>query len=376
MRFIHTSDWQLGKPFGRVPEEARTVLREARLDAIDRLAAAARANGAPLVLVAGDVFDSPEPGDRVYRQALNRMKAQADVRFLLLPGNHDPLRADGLWSRLAADTPANVSALVEAQPLDLGTGSDEAAVLLPAPLSHKRSVADPTQWFDAAETPSGALRIGLAHGSVQTFGGDADPNLVAVDRARRAGLAYLALGDWHGRIKIDERTYYSGTPEPDDFGREVTGVALLVDVSGSAPPQVTELPIGRHHWLEEGWTLSGADDIEARISGLAPGAARQDLVCRLRLSGLVTLAERVAVRRRLEDELAHEVRWLDLIADDLVTRPTDTDLSEIDAQGELHAAAMRLRAMMGEGGAEGRLAAQALERLYVEQMRAQRAGEA
>lgn len=142
------------------------------------------------------------------------MKAQADVRFLLLPGNHDPLRADGLWSRLAADTPANVSALTEARPLELGTGDGGQAVLLPAPLAHKRSVADPTRWFDQAETPPGALRIGLAHGSVQTFGGDADPNLVAVDRARRAGLAYLALGDWHGRTRIDERTYYSGTPNP------------------------------------------------------------------------------------------------------------------------------------------------------------------
>lgn len=376
MRFIHTSDWQLGKPFGRVPEEARVALKEARLDAIDRIAAAARVNGTPLVLVAGDVFDSPEPGDRVYRQALARMKAQADVRFLLLPGNHDPLRTDGLWSRLAADTPANVTALREAVPLDLGDVAGETAVLLPAPLAHKRSLSDPTHWFDQQPTPPGALRIGLAHGSVQTFGGDADPNLVAIDRARRAGLAYLALGDWHGRLRIDERTYYSGTPEPDDFGREVTGVALLVDVSGHAPPQVTDLPIGRHHWIEENWTLSGTDDLDARIVALAPGVARQDLVCRLRLSGLVTLAERVAVRRRLEDELAHEVRWLDLLADDLVTRPTDTDLAEIDAQGELHAAAVRLRAMADAGGAEGRLAAAALERLYVEQMRAQKAGEA
>lgn len=125
-----------------------------------------------------------------------------------------------------------------------------------------------------------------------------------------------------------------------------------------------------------GLVLSGADDLDARIAGLASGVARQDLVCRLRLSGLVTLAERVAVRRRLEDELAHEVRWLDLIADDLVTRPTDTDLSEIDTQGELHTAAVRLRALADAGGAEGRLANQALERLYVEQMRAQRTGEA
>ncbi|MEP9355069.1 DNA repair exonuclease [Xanthobacter sp. KR7-65] len=372
MRFIHSSDWQLGKPFGRAPEEARAALREARLDVIDRLATAARDNGAPLVLVAGDVFDSAEPGDRVYRQALSRMKAAGDVRFLLLPGNHDPLRADGLWSRLAVETPINVTALIAPEPMDLGDG----AVLLPAPLTHKRALSDATQWLDAAETPPGALRIGLAHGSVQTFGSHTDTNLLAADRARRAGLSYLALGDWHGRLRIDERTYYSGTPEPDDFGREASGLALLVELEGAAPPKVTDLSIGRHHWREESWSLSGGDDVPARIAGLAPGVARPDLVCRLTLSGLVTLAERVAVRHQLEDTLAHEIRWLDLRADDLVIRPTDTDLAEIDAHGELRVAADKLRALSAAGGPQARLAEAALERLYVEQMRAQRAGEA
>lgn len=372
MRFIHSSDWQLGKPFGRAPEEARAALREARLDAIDRLAAAARAHNAPLVLVAGDVFDSPEPGDRVYRQALSRMKAHADVRFLLLPGNHDPLRADGLWGRLAAEAPPNVAVTTTAEPMALG----ENAFLLPAPLTHKRSLSDPTRWFDTAGTPPGALRIGLAHGAIKTFGSHSDTNLLAVDRARSAGLAYLALGDWHGRLRIDERTFYSGTPEPDDFGREASGLALLVELEGAAPPRVSDIPTGRHAWLQEQWTLNGADDLSARLAALAPGVARPDLVLRLALSGLVTLAERVAVRHALEDGLAHEIRWLDLSADALVTRPSDTDLAEIDAQGELRAAADKLRALAADGGAEGRLAVAALERLYVEQMRAQRAGEA
>jgi len=75
MRFLHTSDWQLGKPFGRAPAEARSAFQEARLDVIDTIAAAARQSNAPAVLVAGDVFDNSEPGDRVFRQALARMKA-------------------------------------------------------------------------------------------------------------------------------------------------------------------------------------------------------------------------------------------------------------------------------------------------------------
>src|SRR3546814_9511022 len=105
MRFIHSSDWQLGKPFGRASEQTRAALLEARLDAIDALSAAARREGAGLVLVAGDVFDSPEPGDRIYRQALTRMKASSDIPLVLFPGNHDPARAAGLWCPFFVDVP-------------------------------------------------------------------------------------------------------------------------------------------------------------------------------------------------------------------------------------------------------------------------------
>lgn len=369
MRFIHTSDWQLGKPFGRAPGEARAALQEARLDAIDAIAAAARREGAGFVLVAGDVFDSSEPGDRVYRQALTRMKAASDIRWVLLPGNHDPARADGLWTRLVGEAPDMVTACLEPTPLDLGDG----VWLLPAPLQFKRALEDPTAWFDSAETPAGATRIGLAHGTIREFGSrEPAANFLPPDRAKRSGLAYLALGDWHGRLEIDPTTHYSGTPEPDDFGRGVTGVALRVDVRGSDAPNVAELPIGRYHWAEEAWTVTAADELDGLLNGLAPAIERQRLVARLKLSGLLTLAERVALRDRLENGLAHEIRWLDLNLADLFARPTEHDLADIDANGVLRSAAEQLQALSAEGGVEGRRAAAALERLYVEHLRAER----
>jgi DNA repair exonuclease SbcCD nuclease subunit len=370
MRFIHTSDWQLGKPFGRAPAEARLALQEARLDAIDAIAAVARTNGAPTVLVAGDVFDNSEPGDRVYRQALARMKAASDVQWVLLPGNHDPARADGLWSRLGKEAPPNVQTCLEAKVIDLADG----VCVLPAPLQFKRAAQDPTAWFDNADTPAGSRRVGLAHGSIQEFGASVEgTNLIAPDRARRAGLDYLALGDWHGRKTINDRTFYSGTPEPDDFGREVTGVALLVELGASGDaPGVRDLPIGRHVWAEETWQVSTAEALEPLLASLAPGVDRRNLVLRLSLSGLVTLAQRVALRERLEDGLTHDVRWLDLRTSELFARPTDNDLSDIDAHGVLRDAGERLRALSGEDGPTGRRAAAALERLYIEHQRAQK----
>ena len=370
MRFIHTSDWQLGKPFGRTSDEARAALHEARLDAIDSLASAARREGASVILVAGDVFDNSEPGDRVFRQALTRMKAADDLRWMLLPGNHDPARADGLWSRLAVEAPRNVVACLEPTAFELF----DSVWLLPAPLQYKRALEDPTSWFDGAETPPGSLRVGLAHGPITGFGSEAAPNLLPPDRAKRSGLSYLALGDWHGRIAVDPFTHYSGTPEPDDFGREVTGVALLVELRGDQVPTVRELPIGRYSWATANWTINTEQDLEPLLKDFAPEVERRNLVARIKVSGLTTLTDRVAVRDRLEGRFAHEVRWLDLNAEDLYARPTEHDLADIDVNGVLREAAERLRALAASGGVEGRRASAALERLYVEHRRAQRAG--
>lgn len=175
---------------------------------IDTLRKEALSAGAAHVLVAGDVFDCPEPGDRVLRSALTKMAASAEIRWWLLPGNHDPARTDGVWTRLTRDPPSNVSALLTPEPVEAEPG----AWILPAPLTHRQSGADATNWFDAAATPPGVLRIGLAHGSVQGFGAETPNNPIAPDRARRAGLNFLALGDWHGQLQIDAFTWYSGAP--------------------------------------------------------------------------------------------------------------------------------------------------------------------
>ena len=90
--------------------------------------------------------------------------------------------------------------------------------LLAAPLVSKSTSRDPTAFMDAAASPAGAIRIGLAHGSVQGFGSAGEANVPIDPRASKsAGLSYLALGDWHGTTRISDRVWYSGTPEPDGF---------------------------------------------------------------------------------------------------------------------------------------------------------------
>src|SRR3546814_3776112 len=48
--------------------------------------------------------------------------------------------------------------------------------------------------------------------------------------AKRSSLDYLALGDWHGTLKVEPRTWYAGTPETDGFQRDEPGHALMIEL--------------------------------------------------------------------------------------------------------------------------------------------------
>ncbi len=365
LKIIHTADWQLGKPFGRFPAEVANALSEARLDAIDRLAAVAGGEGARHVLVAGDVFDNVDPGDRIVMQALSRME-RANVTWWLMPGNHDHARPGGLWTRVRRLAPPNVRVVDAPEPSEI----EEGAWLLPAPLEHRKTVSDPTATMVDMATPAGALRIGIAHGSITEFGATGESsNLIPPDRAHSAGLDYLALGDWHGHLVVGDRTAYSGTPEVDRFGREEPGSCIAVEARSGNAPSLRRTETGRYRWLSRRWEPATAEDVEREVAALRTEARLSDVLLQLKLTGVASLADRVAATAMLDDRLAHEVRHLDLDATALIAQPTDEDVARIDVQGALAGAAAALQARSAAGGPDAARAAAALERLYVEAMR-------
>ena len=111
-RFIHSSDLHLGRRFSNLPEDIRGRLVEARHLAIDALAGAARQHGADDIFIAGDLFDTETPSERVWRQALAAMGAAQELRWWIIPGNHDSLAAESLWRRFAMRLPIPCSLLI------------------------------------------------------------------------------------------------------------------------------------------------------------------------------------------------------------------------------------------------------------------------
>lgn len=368
MKFVHTADWQLGKAFGRFDPDIRAALTEARFDAIDTIGTAADLNGIGHVIVAGDIFDSEGPEERTIVQALSRMERHA-CRWWLLPGNHDFARSSGLWDRVRRRASDSVVVLAEPQPVEIETG----IWLLPAPLTNRHNLDDPTEAFDAMKTPGSGLRIGLAHGSIREFGTRGDTNNhIAPDRARRSSLDYLALGDWHGALQVDARTWYSGTPEADRFQRDDPGQALLVDIEAGRDPIVEPLRTGRFQWLKREWTINDQPAFEAEYDQLLSSMDPAATLLTLTLAGIMSLSNRAAILGVLENDAAHRLRYLDIRAGDLVGRPSDDDLAALSVEGMLGMAAEKLSACIEAQGSETAVAKRALERLFVEYYREER----
>lgn len=365
MRFIHTADWQVGKPFRNFGER-ESVLRQARLTAIETIGRLALGEGAAHVLVAGDLYDNDAPAQKTLLEPIERMRNFPGVSWHVIPGNHDYHRGNGLWDRVAAPgLPPNVHVHLTPEPVALGS----EAVLLPAPLRRRSEVNDLTEWMDQAESAPGLMRIGLAHGSVTGFGtANEAKNPIAPDRARRARLDYLALGDWHRTLSVNAATWYAGTPESDRFDSQELGQVLLVDIAGhGAPPVVTPKRTGLYRWLSQDETLSAAEDISGLEQRLRRLPDLPNLLVKLDIAGTLDLTARADLEQRLKS-LEAALFWLAWDLEKLHVRPTAEDLEQIDFQGVLREAAELLR---GEAAnpdlapARRRRAEEALVQLFV-----------
>jgi len=332
-RFLHTADWQIGRQYDRFGPEDGPALAQARLTTVERIAALATELAVDAVLVAGDVFDAQTISDRTLRRLFLATQGYAGP-WIMLPGNHDAALAESIWTRAQRlkVVPDNVHLALTPEVMLF---TEQGFAILPAPLTQRQTFHDLSAWFDHAQTPAGLLRIGLAHGSVQgILAEDIDsPNPLDPERAERARLDYLALGDWHGCRQIDSRTWYSGTPEQDRF--KSNGAGQILDVRIAAPgaePQVTPLAIGEFPWLQWQRRLNVASDLDGLIAELEQ--VERSSVISLTLQGEIDLAG----EQRLQQALGHAEarhRVLECHLDGLRLLPTDADIAALQADGYL-----------------------------------------
>ena len=275
MRFLHTSDWHVGKTLkghDRLPEQ-REVLAE-----IVRTAAEHRVDA---VLVAGDLYETATPTAAAQQLVVQTLLALRDggAEVVAIAGNHDNPSTLDAYRPLAGAAGITLVGRVR-RPADGGvvtlTARSDGTPLRVAAvpfLSQRWAVrsaellantaAENSQTYDAwvrkivAMLATGfapdAVNVVLAHLTVTGAalgGGERQAQSIfeyhVPASAFPAETHYVALGHLHRRQSIPAAcpVHYSGSPLRVDFGEvDSAPVVLVVEATPDTPARVTEVPV-------------------------------------------------------------------------------------------------------------------------------------
>ena len=308
MKFLHTSDWHLGRSlYGRK--------RYAEFEAfLDWLVRAIEDEQVDALLVAGDVFDTSTPGNRaqeLYYRFLCRVAASCCRHVVVIAGNHDsPSFLNAPRELLRALNVYVVGAMTEAledEVIVLGRNGQPEAIVCAVPYLRDRDIrtVEPGETIDDKNTKlveglkkhyadvcdlaerkrtefqnAGYPRIPVvAMGHLFTAGG----RIVDGDGVRElyvgslahvgkdvfpSTIDYFAFGHLHVPQAVGgtEHIRYCGSPIPIGYGEaKQEKKVVLVEFNGTTPV-VQELPVPCFQQLVR--VVGSLDDILSRLEKL------------------------------------------------------------------------------------------------------------
>lgn len=350
VRFLHTSDWQLGMTRHYLDGEAQGQFSQARLDAVTRMAKLADERDCAFVVVAGDVFETNQPDEKTIGRALEALK-KFTVPVYLLPGNHDAYDPGSVYrSRAFVDgCPPNVEVLADREPRRPADGVE----VVGAPWTSRRPLVDLVSETCAGLEPDGMVRVLVGHGDMDVvsggFGAPGSIRLADVETALTEGRAgYVALGDRHSALEVGEtgRIWYSGAPEPTSYREERAGRVLVVELderSSGGRPRVEEVQVGRWSYHEVVRQVDGDEDLDELISGLDAIEDKRRTIVKVKVDGTLTLDQAARLEQALEEKevlfgaLEHPERHKDI-----TVVPDDDELADLPLTGYAAVARDRL----------------------------------
>ena len=226
MRILHAADLHLDSPLSSLPAPQAAQRRRELRDIPHRLAQLARAEGADVVLLGGDLLDA----DRVYPQSIQAM-AQAlgelSIPVFIAPGNHDPYTPQSPYA--AATWPDNVHIFSTPQ-MEAVELPQLGAVIHGCAFPSPHREDSPLSGYTVPR--DGRLHILCLHGEVAPTGRYAP---ILPGQLGATGAHYAALGHVHrcSGLQREGETYwaYPGCPEGRGFDEVGEKGCLLVDVT-------------------------------------------------------------------------------------------------------------------------------------------------
>lgn len=324
LRILHTADVHLGAAFrflGPRGKEQREQLKAT----FSRVVDLALTTQVDMVVVAGDLFDSPFPpaalaGEVQYQ--LERLDREG-IWTVIVPGTHDRPQPGGVFGREAFRSLPHVLVFTERE---LASARLEGLDVRVYGSAVSREGSDVLAGFRAEG--SERWKVGVLHASYLVPGRvERDEMLVSAQSIASSGLHYLALGHWHTRVEYSQGetvAFYSGPPEPLEMGGGEEGCVLLVELEEDKPPRVKPIAVGKRRLARlelEGAEVGDPAGLYAHLRRLAD----RDLGLEVRVRGLRGEGWSGCDWDALEEELAPLFFHLALVPVHEETPPPDPE---------------------------------------------------
>lgn len=293
MKILHTSDWHLGKKL----EGLKRIEEQKKF--IDTLEMIVREEEPKVILIAGDIFDTPNPSseaESLFFDSLKKLSGSGKRAIVIIPGNHDSPERLSACKNLARDFGVIIYEkpfekkevgkygdfhLVKSSEGGITLDIDEEKIFIyslsyPSELSLNEEFDEENSYSKrigeilkkgVEGVPGDIPKIIMTHIFITGSEGDGDEKAIELGGARGVALEdlpevdYIALGHIHRPIKYtNKRAYYSGSPieyrlTENKFAKKI----FIANVNGGLSTEVKEIVLENYKPIKN-YEVNGIDE--------------------------------------------------------------------------------------------------------------------
>ncbi|MBO7170689.1 MAG: DNA repair exonuclease [Clostridia bacterium] len=350
MKILHMADCHLDSAMEtHLPPAVAKTRRKELLLTFSNTVTAAFKEGVRLFLIAGDLFDTPNPTPATVRYVLDVCRAHESMDFIVIEGNHDR----GALSEAVLPTNFHLVKAGEGQAFRYG----DVAVFA-AGYGADASV------LSSFSIPNDTKNIMMLHGLLSA-GGAGKEETLPIPLLSSLAVDYLALGHYHRQSakRLSRRLVanYAGVPEGRGFDETGACGIVLLETETMKADFVPVAGRTLHDIVLDVSEMDGTHEIEEAVRAATEAIPEKDMV-HLGLSGAVEESAHMDTQQillylkskfffsKLKNKTRLRIRAENYMHDlslkgEFVRRVMASDLSETDKERVLH---YGLRALAGE----------------------------
>jgi len=245
MKIIHCADLHLGSRLTSLPSgDIRNSKKNEVLNSFTQMLNYAKENEIKIIMLSGDVFDSNRPSKKDKNYFYDAIRANSDITFLYLRGNHDTEESlnENLDNLITFTT-------------DWKTYDFDNITISGIELSETNK----TSLYSTINLDKDKINIVMMHGDVSSKGKD----FIDYKKLSNKNIDYLALGHIHSYMenRIDSRGVYVYPGCLVGRGFDELGEKGFVVLDINEKIEYSFIPVNQHQFVEKEIDISSANNL-------------------------------------------------------------------------------------------------------------------